>query len=230
MDRTDDELARAAEAEAAAAEARAEAARARAEELRRKLQAREVSPAEPESPPGENAVGESAAAVSPPRTRPRLPTLAVAAAAILTTACLVVTGWMIWQHRDVAGQHQRAAEYAAAARQGVINLMAIDHTTAQDSVQRVLDGSAGRFRDNFAETAEEFVQALQDEKIVTKATVNDAAVESMTDDSAVVLVSATSRREGQQAPADQQQPRLWRIVLNMVRDGGQIKMSSVEFV
>ena len=38
MDPTDDDLARAAEAEAAAAEARAEAARARAEELRRKLQ------------------------------------------------------------------------------------------------------------------------------------------------------------------------------------------------
>ena len=146
------------------------------------------------------------------------------------TALLVATGAMIWQHRQVGQERQRTAEYAAAARQGVINLMSIDYATADDSVQRVLDGSTGRFRDNFAETADDFVQALQDEKIVTKATVNDAAVKSMTDDSAVVLVSATSRREGKQAPQDQQQPRLWRITVNLVRDGGQIKMSSVEFV
>ena len=125
---------------------------------------------------------------------------------------------------------QQIAEYAAAARQGLVNLMSIDYTTADDSVQRVLDGSTGRFRANFEETADEFVKALKDEKIVTKATVNDAAVESMTDDTAVVLLSATSRREGQQAPKDQQEPRLWRVVLTLQRDGGQIKMSSVEFV
>jgi Mce-associated membrane protein len=43
-------------------------------------------------------------------------------------------------------------------------------------------------------------------------------------------VSATSRREGPEAPADQQQPRMWRVVLNLQRDGDQIKISGVEFV
>ena len=157
-------------------------------------------------------------------------TVGVVVAALLTAGLLTITGLMAWQHRQHTEQRQRAAEYAAAARQGVINLMSIDYATAQDSVQRVLDGSTGRFRANFADTAEDFVKALQDEKIVTKATVNDAAVESMTADSAVVLVSATSRREGPKAPPDQQQPRMWRIVLNLERDGDQIKMSGVEFV
>jgi Mce-associated membrane protein len=151
-------------------------------------------------------------------------------AAVLTTALLATTGYMLWQHQQVSRQHQRAAEYAAAARQGIVNLMSIDYATAQDSVQRVLDSSTGRFRSNFAETADDFVKALKDEKIVTKATVNEAAVESMTEDSAVVMVSATSRREGPQAPKDQQQPRLWRVVLTLQRDGDQIKMSAVEFV
>ena len=58
--------------------------------------------------------------------------------------------------------------------------MAIDYATAQDSVQRVLDGSTGRFRDNFSDSADDFVKALQDEMVVTRATVKDAAVESMT--------------------------------------------------
>ena len=229
MDPTDDEIARAAEAEAEAAEARAEAARARAEELRRQLHTAKAIPADPETPTGCDIFSgpDDAAA---PRPRPGLQSLAPAAAALLAIVLLTATGWMIWQHREVAQQHQRSAEYAAAARQGVINLMAIDYATAADSVQRVLDGSTGRFRDNFAETADDFVKALQDEEIVTKATVNDAAVKSMTPDSAVVLVSATSRREGKRAPEDQQQPRLWRITMNLVREGGQIKMSSVEFV
>lgn len=150
--------------------------------------------------------------------------------AVGAAGLLMLTGFMVWQHGRAVDHRERAAEYAAAARQNVVNLMSIDYATAKDSVQRVLDGSTGKFRDNFAQTADDFVKALQDEKIVTKAEVNDTAVESMTGDSAVVLVSATSRREGPAAPKDQQQPRVWRVVLTLQRDGGQIKMSGVDFV
>ena len=139
---------------------------------------------------------------------------------------------MVWQHQKASDLRRSAAEFTAAARQDVINLMSMDYTRAQESVQRVLDNSTGKFRANFDETADEFVKALQDEKIVTTATINDAAVEldSMTDESAVVMVSATSRREGRQAPKEQQQPQVWRVLLTLERDGDQIKMSDVEFV
>jgi len=217
----DDDLARAAEAEANAAEARAEAAHARAAELRRKLD----GAAESER----STVEESAA--SPPRPRSALAqTVAVAATTLVTAGLLGATGYMAWQHHQVSQQRQRAAEFAAAARQDVVNLMSMDFNKAQESVQRVLDGSTGKFKANFDETSDEFIKALRDEKILTTATVNDAAVDSMTADSAVVLVSATSRREGKQAPKDQQQPRVWRIVLTLERDGDQIKMSGVEFI
>ena len=46
----------------------------------------------------------------------------------------------------------------------------------------------------------------------------------------VVLVSATSQRQGAKAPKDQQQPRVWRVVLTLAREDGQIKMTAVEFV
>lgn len=216
-----DAVARAAEEEAAAAEARAEAARARAEELRRRIaeadRTDEADTTDTVAPVG-RASGPAAAPV------------AVGLAALLTAGLLGVTGYMVWQHQKDSRQRHSAAEFTAAARQDVINLMSIDFNTAQDSVQRVLDASTGRFRANFEDTAEEFVKALKDEKIITKATVNDAAVESMTDTSAVVLVSATSRREGAKAPAEQQQPRLWRVVVTLEREDGQIKMSAVDFV
>ena len=215
-DRRSDELACAAEAEAAAAQARADAARVRAEELRRELET-----STPETSPA-----ISTPAASPPPWRQ----LVAPVLAILTIIGLLgATGFMVWQHHRAADRRQQVAEYAAAGRQSVVNLMSIDYNTAKDGVQRVLDGSTGKFHDNFAETADDFVKALQQEKVVTKATVNDAAVESITGDSAVVLVSATSRREGSGAPKDQQQPRVWRVVLTLQREGGQIKMSGVEF-
>lgn len=229
-----DELARAAEAEAAAAEARAEAARARAEELRRRIAQADAAGEAGDSGPVEEAekpVAADSFATPGSGTAPSvLPAVAVGAAAALTAALLAGTGYMTWQHQQHGRERHSIAEFAAAARQDVINLMSIDYATAQDSVQRVLDGSTGRFRTNFDETADDFIKALQDEKIVTVATVNDAAVESMTADSAVVLVSATSRREGPKAPKDQQEPRLWRVVVTLERVDGQIKMSGVDFV
>ena len=225
--RDPESLALQAEAEAEAAQARAEAARARAEELRQRLQDAE-SRAETDVEVVENVEVVEA---EPPTARqsPRR-LLGAVVAALTTVAFLAATGYMLFTHQEKNRQRQQIAEYAAAARQGVINLMSIDYATADESVKRVIDGSTGRFRANFEETADDFVKALKDEKIVTKATVNEAAVESLTGDSAVVLISATSRREGQQAPKDQQEPRLWRIVLTLQRDGGQIKMSGVEFV
>ncbi len=223
---TADELAREAEAEALAAEARADAARARAAELRRELDATDVADAAD--------VADIPRAASPPPPPPAglLRTVAVAVTTLLTAGLLGATGYMVWQHQKAAELRRSAAEFTAAARQDVINLMSMDYTRAQESVQRVLDNSTGKFRANFDETADEFVKALQDEKIVTTATINDAAVEldSMTDESAVVMVSATSRREGRQAPKEQQQPQVWRVVLTLERDGDQIKMSGVEFV
>ena len=231
---TADELAREAEAEALAAEARADTARARAAELRRELDATDVADVSDVADVADVAVTDipRAASPSPPPPAGLLRTVTVAVTTLLTAGLLGATGYMVWQHQKAAELRRSAAEFTAAARQDVINLMSMDYTRAQESVQRVLDNSTGKFRANFDETADEFVKALQDEKIVTTATINDAAVEldSMTDESAVVMVSATSRREGRQAPKEQQQPQVWRVVLTLEREGDQIKMSGVEFV
>ena len=194
------------------AEARAARAEAHAEELRSRLEQLEA-----EAPVSAGS-------------RELRPLLAPLIAALATVALLAATGYMLWQHHAAGQQRRQQAEYAATARQGVINLMSVDFATAKDTVQRVIDGSTGRFRSNFEETADDFVKAVQEEKIVTRAMVNDAAVESVDGDTAVVLVSATSERQGQQAPKDQQQPRVWRVVVTLQRDGEQMKMSGVDFV
>jgi Mce-associated membrane protein len=50
----------------------------------------------------------------------------------------------------------------------------------------------------------------------------------MTDETAVVLVSASSRVTN--SAGAKQEPRSWRLSVNLKREGGQIKMEKVEFV
>lgn len=226
--------AEAAEAAAAEAEARAEAARARADELRRKLAAGSDAPEVDETIMDDElaeATDDEPAEVPPAKKR-RLPGRAALAAILVLVAVaglLGATGWMLWEHRKADVERHRSAEYAAAARQGVVNLMSMDYAHAQESVQRVIDDSMGRMKTNFEDTSKDLIKALQDSKMVTKVTVNDAAVESMDEETATVLIAATSHREGPNAPKEDQQPRVWRVVVTVQRDGGQIKMSDVEF-
>jgi Mce-associated membrane protein len=234
--------AEAAEAAAAEAEARAEAARARAIELRRKLEAsREDTTADSDTGTGsEDAAEPDVAEPGPPadlaspdkkrRLRlPRLKTVAAALAVLVIAGLLSGTGYMIWQHRIADDQRHRSAEFAAAARQGVVNLMSMDYNNAKESVQRVIDDSTGKFKTNFEAGADDLIKAMQQAKVATKVTVNDTAVESMDKDTGTVLVAATSQRTGPDAPKEDQQPRVWRVVISLQRDGDQLKVSDVEF-
>jgi Mce-associated membrane protein len=135
---------------------------------------------------------------------------------------------MVISHRHQAADQQRRAEYAAAARQSVVTLMSLDFNKAKDDVQRIIDNSTGQFKDDFKTQEEDFIKVAQESKVITEVTVNATAVESMTDDSAVVLVSAASRVTN--AAGAKQEPRSWRLSVNLQREGGQIKMSKVEFV
>lgn len=146
----------------------------------------------------------------------------------MVVALLSFSGWMIFQHRQTEHTRQLDAEYAAAARQSVVTLMSIDFNTAQEDVQRIIDNSVGQFKDDFAMQAEDFVQVAKDSKVITEVTVSSTAVESMTDDSAVVLVAASSLVTN--TAGANQEPRTWRLAVDLQRDGGQIKMSKVEFV
>ena len=92
----------------------------------------------------------------------------------------------------------------------------------------MIDSSTGEFRNQFQERAADFTTVVQDSKAVTEGTVNGAAVESMDEHSAKVLVSAASRVTNK--PDGDDRPRTWRLRVTVAEDGGQYKMSKVEFV
>lgn len=154
--------------------------------------------------------------------------MAVAAVAVCTCAVLAACAWMLTQQHEAQSHERNRAEFVAAARQAVVTLMSIDFNDPQGSVQRIVDNSTGPFRDEFLGAADDFIRVSKDAKVTTRATATAAAVESMTADSAVVLVSASSAVTN--AAGADEASRRWRLTVDLRREGDQIKMSKVEFV
>jgi Mce-associated membrane protein len=243
---THDDLSTAdAEAAATLASARAERARLRANELRRRAAVAHAAsgrtPARTPLDDGNTArdgsgqrddnPGPASAVGSPRRLRPRRPrrrTLVVVSAVLFVCMSFGASGAMWWSHRTTVAKRQRTAEFTRVARAEITELMSIDFTKARDGVQRVIDDSTGQFKNQFQASADDLIAGLEQSKVTTSVTVNAVAVKDMTDDSAVVLVAATSQASSLQGA--QRDAQEFRVVLSLQRADGRLKMSQVEFV
>ena len=227
-------MAEQAEAEAAEAEAQAAAARARAEELRTQKAARDAADEVAAAAGNADDIAEApdAAAVVADQPRRRRASgqrvAVVAVASLLLCALLAASGFMLWQGHQASERQAQEAEFAAAARQGVVNLMSLDFNNGDADIKRLIDSTTGQFRDDFEKSKNDFLMVMKDSKVVTKAEVKATAVENMTKDSADVLVAASSQISN--SASAQQPPRGWRLYVSVQRDDGQLKMSKVEFV
>lgn len=182
----------------------------------------------------DDAVAEESEADNPAERRgvriplPSWKAVAAALTVLIIAALLAVSGWMFMGHQKAQAEQQRRAEFAAAARQSVVTLMSLDYNKAKEDVQRIIDNSTGQFKTDFENTKDDFVKVATDSKAVTETNVTATAVESMTNDTATVLVAATSRVTN--AAGAKQEPRAWRLSVDLARDGGQLKLAKVEFV
>ena len=179
----------------------------------------------------EETVAAAGPESKPTRRRLRLPSLSATfkvAAIVLICVLVGITGYMAWQDHEATDRTQRAAKFVAGARQGIINMTSLDFNRAKEDVQRVIDSSTGQFRDDFQQRAKDFTSVVEQSKVTTQGTVNAAALESMDGNSASVLVSATSKITNAAGAKDE--PRVFRLRVTVTEDGGQYKMSKVDFV
>jgi Mce-associated membrane protein len=221
-----------AEEELVRAEERAEAARARAAELRREAEASssELSDATDDADVADAEPAPSRSRRRWPRRlrRPTRKAVGVGTAIVLLCASLAASGYFVWQHRTLVQQRQHAEEFAAAAREEVAMLMSIDPAHAMENLQHTIDDTTGALKSQLEATSSYMVKNAQDAQVTTKATVQDVAVESMTDNSAVVLVVAKSDTIN---PDKSTRPSVfWRLSVNIDRDGDRLKMSKLDFV
>ena len=237
-----------AEAEAAHAEALAAAAKARARaiRLRREAEATLASAmaGEPDSDPGSDSSGHQPEADAHrdaarlPRfaafrralriRRVRRPTVVAALSMLAIGASTSASATMWWQHRQVEQTRQHSAEFVAAARQGAVQLMSLSFRSAKDDVQRLIDHTSGDLRKDFESTRDDLIAAVQNSKFITTASVRSAAVQSMSPDSATVLVAATSTVSDEDGTA--KPPHTWRLNMMITRGSKQLTVSKVEFM
>ncbi|OBJ56683.1 hypothetical protein A9W95_13135 [Mycobacterium sp. 1423905.2] len=224
-----------AEQDVATAQARAEAARARATELHRRA-AELLTDRDEAAGDSPEEIEDDELTPTPTKRRrlrirlprPRRPgrkTVALSLATLVACAALAASGYVLQYHRNAVKERQRTAEFAAAARQNAVTLMAIDAKKARDDIQHIIDISTGQFKAGMLLGAEEIVKQVQQTKISTKVTVENVAVQSTTNNSAVVLVAAKAEASGSDRNPP---PHQWRIVMTLQREDGQLKISSIE--
>lgn len=223
-----------AEEEVVRAEERAEAARALATQLRQKAAAGSGQHMTEVEETENDADDDGSTAVATPRwrlswvRRPARKTVAVSVGIALACASLGASGYMAWQDRAIMHKRQLAPEFAAAARSGVTALMTIDPKHAKDDIQRTIDASTGELKTQLEARSGFMAQKAEESNVISKVTVDAVGVESLTDSSGVVLVSAKS--DVTDSDNSKRPPMLWRIVVKIERDGGQLKMSGVDFL
>ncbi|GFG94463.1 hypothetical protein [Mycobacterium timonense] len=221
--------------EVATAEARAAAARERLAKLRRAAETggmddEDGASPDIERPPAKTRKRLRLSRPSRPRwlRRPQRKTVAAVASSVVFAASLAGSGYMLWQHHIAVHNRRLAAEFSAAARQGITAFMSIDPAHAKEDVQRSIDASTGDQKNQLSVLSTLIVNKAEETKVGTKVTIEAVAVESLSDNSGVVLVAAKTDPIGPDNAKPP--PALFRLAVNMDRDGGQLKMSKVDFL
>lgn len=128
-------------------------------------------------------------------------------------------------------QHQQLEQrdvFLQVARQGAVNLTNIDWQKADSDVQRILESSTGDFHDEFQQRSQPFIDVVKQAQSRSRGTITEAGLESFAPDEARVLIAIAVTTSTAGAP--EQDPRLWRMRIDVQKDGESAKVAKVEFV
>ena len=168
--------------------------------------------------------GEAAAAKRP-RSGVR-PALAFGIVAIMALGA--IAGWLGYRGYQEHQAMQQRELFLQVGRQGALNLTTISYTEVDVDVRRILDSATGTFYDDFQRRSQPFIDVVKQAQSKSVGTITAAGLESVDGDRAQVLVAVhvTTSNVG----AAEQQPRAWRMRIDVQKVGGGAKISNVEFV
>ncbi|AGB22190.1 hypothetical protein Mycsm_01802 [Mycobacterium sp. JS623] len=148
---------------------------------------------------------------------------------VITVVTLAgVCGWLGLNLSQSHHNQQQVAQFIQTARQAAVNLTTINHTSADHDVVRILDSTTGAFHDDFQNRSQQFIAVVKQAQTDTVGTVTAAGLESLQGDTAQVLVAVSVKTSN--AGAAEQQPRLWRMRIDVADAGPGVKISNVQFV
>ncbi len=164
----------------------------------------------------------------PRRQRPSVTGVAIAAGGVVVIALGSMVGWQGYRAAEVRQAQETRNAIVAAARQGAIDLTTIDFATVDTDIKRILDASSGTFHDDFAQRAQPFIDAVKQAQSKSEGTVSAAGLQTQNGEQGQVLVAVSVKTSN--AAAQEQQPRAWRMRMDVQRVGDEFKVSNVQFV
>jgi Mce-associated membrane protein len=160
--------------------------------------------------------------------RPHGLRLALALGLLIVTALGGLVGWLGFRADESHQREQQRAMFLAAARQGALNLTTISYTEVDADIKRILDSATGTFHDDFEKRSQPFVEVVKQSQSKSEGKVTEAGLESIQGDNARALVAVTVTTSN--AGAAQQEPRSWRMRIEVQKVGDMAKTSNVEFI
>ena len=151
-----------------------------------------------------------------------------AALAVLVLALLVTGGVLLPRWQEARAEDERRREVLRAATAEVVAFTTLDYRDIQPSVDRVLEGATGDFKEQFEASRTQLEQLSVDNESVSEGRVLKAGVVSMDEDSATVVVVADSQVTNKST--DEPQPRHYRLQLDLVLEGDRWLTSDLQFV
>ena len=126
-------------------------------------------------------------------------------------------------------EQQRYADVLASASKEATAFVNIRYDDAQASIDAVMAGATGDFRDQYATSTDGVIQVLQENKSVMSGEVLWSGVVAQDPDSATVIVATSGTVQNKQT-GDKPVARYFRLQLQLVSEKGRWLTSDLQFV
>ena len=187
-----------------------------------------ASPEKPTPPEGDTAQAASGGEAVRPSAGWRSGTAIAGVLSVAALSLVALSGYFGYSHWQAERDARERSEILDAARQGVVNLTTMNFERADEDVQRVLDGAAGEFRDEFEARSKDLVAVMQEARVQSEGEVLQAAIESQSGDSADVIVAVAQKVSNAGGAAEE--PRGQRMRVTVQLDDGRYKIVKAGFV
>lgn len=146
--------------------------------------------------------------------------MAAAAVLVLLVAALLASTIVLGLRALGASEAAQDRDGAInAARQTALNMMTLDYKTINEDMQRVLSGTTGVFKDQYASNSATFVEEITKTQANSQAEVLSAGLTGGDEDSAEVIVAVSALVTSPAVPEGA--PRYMRFVLEVTKTDGK---------
>ncbi len=162
------------------------------------------------------------------------PTARGTSAIVFLVLCVLLVAFVVaavvlgMKWGDERAKEARQEAVVDAARAQALAFTTLDYEDPDASIDKVLDGSTGRFHTEYEKQAENLKELAVENESVSNGKILEAGLVSGDADSARVIVVADSTVANVNSPSPQ--PRHYRLQLDLVLEDGEWKTSDLQFV